>query len=91
MSLEKLLGGLAVVVHDGKVFGSSAVGRMIEAFGRQTAPQQLADRGSAARHAPREAPSVDRPQFFARQHDLQTLASIELAHDVAPSLKNLLL
>jgi hypothetical protein len=66
---------------DAEIAGSAVWGGEREAFGGETAAQQLADGGGPARHVRGEAPAVERFQLAGRQHDLEPLLPAVHAHD----------
>lgn len=62
-----------------------AESRGSESFSREAAPQQLAYRGGATRHARLETKGVEQSQLMSGEHELQPLATRIICHRRLPS------
>jgi hypothetical protein len=66
---------------DAKLLRFRGFVRQSEAFSDESALKKFADGSRAARHAPGEAPIVERHQFVLAEHDLQSFNATEACHD----------
>jgi len=85
---SKLLGGF--IGDNGEVLGLLAVQDFAKSLCRKATLEQLPYCGCPARHPPRKPPGINDPQLLRHQHDLEPLASIEIAHLTRPREAQLL-